>query len=122
MTRYASLAASFRFFIMFACDYFLPAYFLAQFPTRTKEFGLIYCAIVASAGLVSSISGGVLADKFGPKNPKAYSRICMIGSAIAMPAFCMSVLTPNSFALGMIGTFLKYLIGECFWSPNITMI
>jgi hypothetical protein len=28
VTRYSALAASFRFVAMFACDYFLPAFFL----------------------------------------------------------------------------------------------
>lgn len=82
----------------------------------------MYCLCVATGGLVSSITGGVLADKFGSKNPKDYSRICMIGTAIAWPIYMVSVLTTNNFYLAMGCTYLKYLIGECFWSPNITMI
>ena len=122
VTRYSSIGASFRFFAMFACDYFLPAFFLMMYPLHRKQFGILYCLCVATGGLVSSITGGILADKFGPKNPKAYSKICMWGSALALPAFVASVLVTNNFYLAMAMTYLKYLIGECFWSPNITMI
>jgi nitrate/nitrite transporter NarK len=92
VTRYSAIAASFRFVAMFACDYFLPAFFLMNYPLHRKQFGILYCICVASAGLVSSISGGLLADKFGPKNPKAYSQICIWGSLLAMPCFIASVL------------------------------
>lgn len=46
----------------------------------------------------------------------------MWGSILAAPCFAASVLITNNFYLAMVFTFLKYLIGENFWSPNITMI
>jgi hypothetical protein len=82
----------------------------------------MYAICVVTAGLSSSISGGVLADKFGPKNPKAYSKISLIGSAIAWPFFLGAVLIQNNFYLAMACIYVKYLIGECYRSPNITMI
>jgi nitrate/nitrite transporter NarK len=122
VTKWCSLATAFRFIGIFANDYFLPAFFLMTYPLKRKEFGLLYCLCVATGGLVSSLLGGVLADKFGPKNPKAYSKICMASCAIAWPIYVTAVLTSNNFYLAMACTYLKYLLGECFWSPNITMI
>ena len=122
VTRYSTIGASFRHVSMFSCDYFLPLFFLMMYPNNKAQFGVLYCLCVAIGGLISSISGGLLADKFGPKNPKAYSRICIIGSLLATPCFAASVLLTNNFHLAMFLTFLKYLFGECFWSPNITMI
>ena len=122
VTRYCTFAACFRFVGMFSCDYFLPGFFLMNYPTYRKEFGLMYAICVVTAGLSSSISGGVLADKYGPKNPKAYSKISLIGSAIAWPFFLGAVLIQNNFYLAMACIYVKYLIGECYRSPNITMI
>ena len=122
VTRYSTLAASFRFVAMFAFDYFGPAFFLMNYPNHRKQFSILYCCMVASGGLISSISGGVLADKFGPKYPKAYSRICIVGSILAAPTVIAAVLIQNNFYLAMGLLYLDFLIGECFWSPNITMI
>jgi len=36
VTRYSAIAASFRFVAMFACDYFLPAFFLMNYPDHRK--------------------------------------------------------------------------------------
>ena len=46
----------------------------------------------------------------------------MWGSALALPGFALSMLITNNFYLSMFGYGLKYLFGENFWSPNITMI
>jgi nitrate/nitrite transporter NarK len=116
------LGASFRFVAIFACDYFLPAFFLMNYPLHRKQFSVLFGLIVASGGVVSSILGGVLADKYGPSNPKAYSRICIWGSLLAAPTVIASVLIKNNFYLAMGLFYLDILIGECFWSPNITMI
>lgn len=107
---------------MFACDYFLPAFFLANYPQFTTQFGLIGAMITFFGGLFSSISGGLLADKLIKKHPRAYANICMWGSILGWPFFTLSVLLTNNFYLAMAGTAGKYFIGEGWWSPNITMI
>lgn len=107
---------------MFSCDYFLPGFMLMNYPLHRKEFGLLYAICVVTAGLSSSVSGGVLADKFGPKSPKAYSKICLLGSLIAWPFFVTAVLVKDNFYVAMACIYAKYLIGECYRSPNITMI
>ena len=73
VSRYLTVAASFRNIINMVCDYFFPLYFLSRFPMYKVEFSLIYGISNMLIGVPSVMLGGILADKFGEK---AYTRIC----------------------------------------------
>lgn len=118
---YSTMGAACRFVNILACDYFFPAYMLMSFPAYKVQFATLSAICIAVCGFASSVSGGMMATKFGPKNPKNYSRIAMIGSALALPCFLVTLLT-NNFWYAMIGLFGKYLLGENFWGPNLAMI
>jgi hypothetical protein len=47
VARYSTMGSSFRFVASLACDYFLPAYFLMNFPNYTKQFSVGYAFCVA---------------------------------------------------------------------------
>lgn len=122
VTRFATLGTMFRFFGMFACDYFMPAFYLKNYPQFNNEFGIAIAVIVLFGGMTSSLLGGIMADKYSEKNPRAYANICILGSLLAWPFFFASVLITNNFWLSIGCTAARYLIGENFWSPAITMI
>ena len=48
--------------------------------------------------------------------------VCVIGNIIAMPLFLISVLTTDNFYLAMTMVALKYIFGEMWKSPNLTMM
>lgn len=78
VVRYSTLAASLRYFGIFCNDYFLPAFFLQMYPSFKAEFSMLFGLIVAFGGFISTLSGGILADKFG-MNPKVgFGKIAMI--------------------------------------------
>jgi nitrate/nitrite transporter NarK len=112
----------FRFFGMFSCDYYIPAFFLTNYPSFSNQFSICAALITVFCGMLSSLSGGILSDKLGKKNHLAYSRIAQIGALLAWPFFTMSVLTTNNFWISILGTVGKYILGENWWSPNLTMI
>ena len=58
ITRYTTLGNMFRFFGMFASDYFMPAFFLKNYSSYTSEFGLAIPLIVLFGGMTSSFLGG----------------------------------------------------------------
>ena len=122
VTRFATFGTMFRFWGIFACDYYLPAYFLGTFPAYNNMFGLSMMFIAVLCGMTSVTSGGVLADKLVKKYPDVYPNLCMYGSLFAWPFFTLSVLMTNNFWFSIGLTALKYLIGENFWSPNITLV
>jgi hypothetical protein len=70
-------------------------------------------------GFASSLMGGIFAQKFGPKN---YAKICLASALAPLPFLWMTVLQTKSFYLSIIGAGLKYLFGEWFWSPNVSMM
>jgi len=74
--------------------------------------------IVVSCGMTSCVGGGLLADRF----PTKYSKICQYGSLLAWPFFIGSVLLTNNFWLSLSFVALKLLLGDNFWSPNITLL
>lgn len=73
-------------------------------------------------GFLANIHGGISAEKLGPKNHKNYSRICMLGSALAWPCFMAGTLITNNFWISIAGLAGKYFLGENYWSPNLAMI
>lgn len=74
--RLATIGGMFRFFGIFACDYYLPAFYLKMYPAFNAQYSALIAIIVVLGGMFSAISGGVLADKFSKKDPKAYAKIC----------------------------------------------
>lgn len=72
--------------------------------------------------MFSSISGGILADKFIKKNPRTYSDICMWGSLLGWVPFTLSVLLTGNFWVSIAMTAGKYILGENHWSPNMTLL
>ena len=70
-------------------------------------------------GFASSMTGGILATKFGPKN---FTKICQVSSIISLPFLLLAVMQCNSFYLSIFGAGMKYLLGEWYWSPNISMM
>ena len=48
--------------------------------------------------------------------------VCIVSNLIALPMFCASVLITDNFWLSISLTALRYLFGECYDSPAITMI
>lgn len=73
-------------------------------------------------GFISSLGGGMIADKFGNGRPMCKAWVCIAGSLIALPFFAGSVLITNNFWLSLACTAARFLFGEPFRSPSVTMI
>ena len=115
-------ASSCRYITMFAFDYYFPAFMLMTYPAYKTQFASLAALCTLSCGLFAAISGGVIAEKIGHKDPRNYSRICWIGAAVAWPCAMLMVLTTNNFWLSIAMLFARYAFGENYWSPNLYMI
>ena len=121
VARLCTAASSFRYITQLTVDYFYPAYMIMAFPQLRTKF-LSYDALFTfCCGLFAALSGGVLAEKYGKKDPRNYARICAIGALIAWPCMVIGVMTTN-FNLAIAMLFCRYTFGENFWSPNLQMI
>ena len=122
VSRWATLGACFRYFGITACDYYVPMFFLRNYVAHRAEFASFYALIVVFCGFTSSVAGGLICDKFGKGRPMLKSWVCIIGNLIAMPMFAAGILCTDNFyfSIGMM-TF-KYLFGEPWKSPAVTMM
>lgn len=72
--------------------------------------------------MASALGGGILADGFAKGSPLAYARLCQAGSLFAWPFFLASTLVTNNFWVAIAATGVRYVIGEVYRAPNISMI
>ena len=119
VTRYCSLAAAFRNIGCFTCDYFMPLFFILAYPEYKIKFSIFYAMIQMFLGFSSTLVGGVLQNKLGPKY---FVKISQASSLLALPLLLLSTLNFNSFYAAIGFTALRYCIAEWFWSTNITMM
>jgi MFS family permease len=62
--RWACFGASFRFFGGYAIGFFMPKYFGSIYKSQKNEYGIANAFVVSLCGLISSLSGGILSDKY----------------------------------------------------------
>lgn len=97
-------------------------YFLRNYAANRAEFAVFYSLIVLFGGFTSALAGGLICDKFGAGKPMTKANVCIAGNFLAMPMFAAAVLCTGNFwfSLAMVGG--KYLFGEPWKSPAITMM
>lgn len=82
---YVLIGAFFRNFGGACTTFFLPLFFLKNFPLFKVQYSFVNSVILSIFGLTSGICGGIIADKFEKHNLWTKSLICIIGSASALP-------------------------------------
>ena len=95
---------------------------MSNYPQRKAEFALVYSVINVFCGFISSIAGGLISDKFGKGRPMMKAWVCIVSNLLALPLFVASVLITNNFWLSIGFTAARFLIGEDYRSPSVTMI
>ena len=121
--RWACIGASMRFFGGYAIGFYMPKYFGTVYSSNKDTYGIANAFVVSMCGLVSSLTGGILSDKYEQKGylmTKAY--ICVFSAVLGIPTIGMCCLFQNSFWFSMISLGLEYLVAECWLSPCITML
>ena len=122
VAKWTAIGSASRYFCQFASDYYLPLFYLSCYPTRRAEFTFMYALINIFCGLISSLAGGIISDRFAKGRPKLKANVCLIGNVLALPCLIGSLLTIDNFYLSMTFTGLRFLFGEAYRSPSITMI
>ena len=65
ISRWTTIAVSFRHFEGFATFYYLPLFYLSNYTDKKAEFALCYSLINLGCGFVSAMAGGIISDRFG---------------------------------------------------------
>ena len=91
--RHTTIAGSFRFFGGFAIAFFMPQYFFETYPDDRALFSTLNSILVAVCGLLSTLIGGIIADKYEKEGfymTKAY--VCIVCGALGIPTIAACLL------------------------------
>ena len=89
VTRYCSIAGALRSVVIFSFDYFMPLFFILTYPDKKVQFSILWCTMNVFLGSTSSIIGGILGSKLGPRN---FSYICQASALISLPFLWITLL------------------------------
>lgn len=120
--RYATLAGMFCSLEQFSVAYFMPVFFLQVYPKYKTEYSLYNGLIVSILGFISNITGGIVSDRFEKKSRMTKAYVCMFACAITIPLLGLSLLQTRSFYFSLFFFAMRMLLGECFLSPQFTMM
>ena len=122
VARNVLMASSLRNFGGMIVSSFLPVFFGKNFPAFKAEYALLNAAALSICGLVASLGGGIIADKFEKKSYWTKAAICMSGCAMSVPLIALGTLTTGNFYLSVLCYALKVLVSGTYSGPAITMI
>lgn len=92
VNKYSLIGAFFRNFGGSCTTFFLPLFFLKNFPQFKVQYSFVNSVILSIFGLTSGIIGGIIADKYEKNTLWTKALICIIGSASALPLIGMATL------------------------------
>lgn len=120
-TRYATLGGMFNYFSNYSVMYFMPAFFQQVYPGFKGPFAKLNGLSMSTFGFMSSLIGGIIADRYSKKYPKTMANICIASAILVIPFNLMAFLTTGNFWIAMTCLAIKYLIGEAWGSPQISI-
>jgi MFS family permease len=122
INKYTLIGAFFRNFGGSCTTFFLPLFFLKNFPAFKVQYSFVNSVILSIFGLTSGICGGIIADRFEKNTLWTKALICIIGSASALPLIGAATLQTSHFWLSMVSFMLFTLLTSSFSGPAITMM
>lgn len=102
--------------------YYLPVFFLKNFPLFKAQYAAANSLVLSGCGLASGIIAGIIADKYESKNKMTKAYICALGSAIAVPLMAVATLQTNNFWLSIGCHAITTLFTAAFSGSAITMM
>lgn len=118
--RRISLAAACIAFAGYGLAAWIPAFFVRIHHMTPGQLGLWMSWITALGGIIGSLSGGILADRWGRTHPRARAYISMSGALLSIPFNVASVLLEDH-RLALL-SFLPATIGATLWFGPATSI
>jgi predicted MFS family arabinose efflux permease len=119
--RNISLAAAFIAFAGYGLGAWIPAFFVRIHHLTPGELGLWMSWITALGGVLGSFSGGVIADRWARRQPRARLYISIIGALLAIPFTAASVLLAD-YRLALLSFFPATLFGTLWFGPAASIV
>ena len=119
--RNISLAAAFIAFAGYGLGAWIPAFFVRIHHMTPGELGLWMSWITALGGVLGSFSGGVIADHWGRRQPRARAYISMIGALLAIPFNAASVLL-DDYRFALLNILPATIFGTLWFGPAASIV
>jgi hypothetical protein len=71
---------------------------------------------------VSALIGGLVSDRYQKRNPLIMSQVSALGAMLTLPVAIGAFAVTGNFWISITCLALKYLLGENWLSPSITMM
>lgn len=114
--KYSTIAGMFVSLEQYSVAYFMPVFFLQNFPQFKTEYCLYNAFIVSIFGFISNITGGIVSDRFEKKSRMTKAYVCMFACAITIPMLGFCLLQTRSFYFSLFFFAMRMLLGECYLS------
>ena len=116
VTRFCTLGGMCRFFSCWTMIYFCPAFFALKYPQYVSQYSSINALSLGIFGFTSAIIGGFFSARGHP------SKVCQACAALAIPMSILLFITSGNFWFAILCLALKYLLGEAWGPPTMTMM
>ena len=94
--RYFSLGCAVSGFGSYGIGNFMPSYLFRSHEMSSGDIGVALALVTGVGGIIGTILGGYLADKFGKKDKRFYMWIPAISALISAPVFAFIYLSDNT--------------------------
>jgi nitrate/nitrite transporter NarK len=71
---------------------FLPVFFGKNFPAFKAEYAVLNALALSVCGMIASLGGGIIADKFEKNSYWTKALLCMSGCALSVPLIALGTL------------------------------
>ena len=83
-------------------SFFMPRYLIQDRGISEAHANIIFGGISASAGLIATITGGMVGDKLRGRFAGSYFHVSAVGMILSFPLFLLVLVTPFPYAWGML--------------------
>lgn len=124
VNRLVLIGTFFRNFAGSINTYYVPVFFLRNFPAYKTAFSTMQALNLSLFGMISGIVAGLISDKFETKNKNFMAKawIIILGCALATPLLAVTTLQTGNFWLSMIANMIMTLFIANFSGQAITMM
>jgi len=119
--RYLCIAGSIAALSGFGMMNWSPVFFERLHGMTKQEVGPVLGVIIGIIGGISTLLGGILADKLSKRTKKWYMWLAGLGVAGMMPFCVFFILVPNK-NLSLLGIAMAYLIGLLYSAPTFSTV
>jgi len=114
-------ASALRFCAGYGIGVWKAPFYRQAFPSFQNEFSVANAFVISAGGVLSSILGGLIADKYAPTDPKVRLWVPAAGSLLAVP-FWIGAVKADSFEASIGLLFGEYIVAECWFGPALASL